>query len=378
MNSDTLLILVFALILTVGILIILFYTNKSNMKQQITLRQMLDESEKNRDAQMDQLQQNVSTQMLHFQNGISESVKSDLNRLNESTAGRLNTIDTKVNDSLMKGFEKTNESFASIKEQMARIDETQKGLKNLSANISSLQNVLTDKKTRGTYGEVELYSLMKQVFGDNDARYQTQYKLSTGVIADCVLFAPKPLGIIVIDSKFPLENYNRLFDENLTAAEKESVRSSFRRDVKKHISDIADKYIIPGETAETAYMFVPAEAVFAEIYGHFDEIVQFSYQKNVFIVSPTTLMAYLTAIRAIYLGQERNEKVAEIQNEYIRLSKEFERFDTRFEAVSNDFSRTYRDMQEVQVTSTKIINRFHDIEAVKLESKPEKEVTDEH
>jgi len=378
MDQQTLYILLFAVILLAAVIVIVFMMNHANLKQQIAIRKMLNESEKAKDDEMDEFRTQVSQQMMNFQNGMSESIRSDLNRLNESTTSRLNRIETSVNDSLLKGFEKTNQSFTSIKEQMARIDETQQSLKNLSTSIAGLQNVLTDKKTRGTYGEIELYSLMQSVFGVNDARYQTQVHLSNGTIADCVLFAPQPLGKIVIDSKFPLENYNRLFDEKLSAADKESIRAGFRRDVKKHIADIAEKYIIPGETAEVAYMFVPAEAVFAEIYGHFDEIVQYSYQMNVFIVSPTTLMAYLTAIRAIYLGQERNEKVVEIQQEYIKLSKEFERFSARFDAVAKDFDRTYKDVRDVGVTTNKIINRFHEIEAVKLDRSSTQKEIEEH
>lgn len=378
MDQQTLYILLFAVILLAAVIVIVFMMNHANLKQQIAIRKMLNESEKAKDDEMDEFRTQVSQQMMNFQNGMSESIRSDLNRLNESTTSRLNRIETSVNDSLLKGFEKTNQSFTSIKEQMARIDETQQSLKNLSTSIAGLQNVLTDKKTRGTYGEIELYSLMQSVFGVNDARYQTQVHLSNGTIADCVLFAPQPLGKIVIDSKFPLENYNRLFDEKLSAADKESIRAGFRRDVKKHIADIAEKYIIPGETAEVAYMFVPAEAVFAEIYGHFDEIVQYSYQMNVFIVSPTTLMAYLTAIRAIYLGQERNEKVVEIQQEYIKLSKEFERFSARFDAVAKDFDRTYKDVRDVGVTTNKIINRFHEIEAVQLDRSSTQKEIEEH
>lgn len=378
MDQQTLYILLFAVILLAAVIVIVFMMNHANLKQQIAIRKMLNESEKAKDDEMDEFRTQVSQQMMNFQNGMSESIRSDLNRLNESTTSRLNRIETSVNDSLLKGFEKTNQSFTSIKEQMARIDETQQSLKNLSTSIAGLQNVLTDKKTRGTYGEIELYSLMQSVFGVNDARYQTQVHLSNGTIADCVLFAPQPLGKIVIDSKFPLENYNRLFDEKLSAADKESIRAGFRRDVKKHIADIAEKYIIPGETAEVAYMFVPAEAVFAEIYGHFDEIVQYSYQMNVFIVSPTTLMAYLTAIRAIYLGQERNEKVVEIQQEYIKLSKEFERFSARFDAVAKDFDRTYKDVRDVGVTTNKIINRFHEIEAVQLDHSSTQKEIEEH
>ncbi len=378
MDQQTIIFIV-TIIFILGIILILVFVSRSQSQQRFELQKMIQKNKQMQNEQLNSFQDRMSMQILQFQNSMTESVRNDLNRLNEASFQHLNHLDAKVNSSLMQGFEKTSQSFMSIKEQMARIDETQKSLKSLSSSIASLQNVMTDKKTRGTYGEVELYSLMKQVFGDNSSRWQSQYRLSNGFVADCVMFAPNPLGIIVIDSKFPLENYNRMYDDTLNAADSERIRNAFRRDVRKHINDITEKYIIPSETADAAYMFIPAEAIFAEIYGHFDDLVQYSYQKNVFIVSPTTLIAYLTAIRAIYLSQQRNDKVAEIQQEYIRLSSEFERFSKRFDSVESDFARTYKDMQEVQITSSKIINRFHDIEAVKLDAgKEKKEVTDEN
>ena len=146
MDQQTLYILLFAVILLAAVIVIVFMMNHANLKQQIAIRKMLNESEKAKDDEMDEFRTQVSQQMMNFQNGMSESIRSDLNRLNESTTSRLNRIETSVNDSLLKGFEKTNQSFTSIKEQMARIDETQQSLKNLSTSIAGLQNVLTDKK----------------------------------------------------------------------------------------------------------------------------------------------------------------------------------------------------------------------------------------
>lgn len=330
-------------------------------------REMNDVKEKLA-SEMLGIKEKVNADLYMFQNQLSSNMKEDFTKLNDTTVNRLVTIEEKVNSSMQKGFSTTYESFAKIMEQMARIDTTQKNLESLSTSISSLQNVLTDKKNRGTFGEVELYSILENQFGLNEQRYARQYKLADGKIADAVLFAPQPLGMICIDSKFPLENYNRMYDDELTKEERDKAKNMFRNDVLTKIKDIASKYIVPGETADFAYMFIPAEAVFAEINGRFDEVIQFSYRMHVYLVSPTTLMAYLTAMQAIYLGQEKNAKVAEIQKEFLRLGKEFERFEIRFDKVNSDFTKTFNDMKDVSITTSKIISRFKDIESVKLES----------
>lgn len=380
LNTDSILyLLLFLFILVfIGIGILIYVVSRNNMKQQYFIKDTIRQSKIETSEEMDNLKTKMMEDLIFFQTNIVNSMKGDFNQLNENTVTRLVNIETKVNESLLQGFDRTNKAFTNILEQMARIDETQQNLKSLSSNITSLQNVLTDKKTRGTYGEIELYSILENVFGNNENRFSKQVKLSNGSIADCVLHAPSPLGEIVIDSKFPLENFNRMYDEQTSSQELIRVKNEFRKDVAKHIKDISSKYIIQGETAEIAYMFIPAEAVFAEIYGHYDDLIQLSYQSKVFLVSPTTLMAYITAIKAIYLGQERNDRVVEIQEEFIKLSKEFERFQDRYMAVTKDFDKTYKDMQSVSITSDKIIKRFKQIESVQLdEEKPVRRLLEE-
>lgn len=377
--------------LIVGFLILLllvgFMLKKSKQDQQMMLKQIMLENERQSNRELDTMKlqmlqemgsvkDKLSADLLGFQTLMSQSIKTDIHQLNDTTVSRLVNIETKVNDGLMKGFESTNKAFSSMAEHMARIDETQQNLKNLSGSISSLQNVLMDKKTRGTYGEIELYSILENVFGQNEKRYQKQYKLSNGTIADAVLFAPEPLGIIVIDSKFPLENYNRMNDQSSSTEEINKATNDFAKDVKKHIQDIASKYVQANETAEFAYMFIPAEAVFAQIVGRFDEIMDFSYQQKVYLVSPTTLMAYITAIKAIYLGQQRDEKVAQMQQEFIKLAKEFDRFSERWASVEKDFDRTYKNIQSVNVTTDKIVRRFKQIESVEFEEESNEDLAE--
>lgn len=374
---DYLLIIIVSLMMIVLILIIIYLLNQNTLKQRLFIQEIILKNEKDKledlnniktgvSKDLDEVKNKIANDLIMFQHNMTNSLKGDFHQLNESTYNKLVNIETKVNESLNKGFESTSVAFSNILEQMARIDETQKNLNNLSNDINSLQGILQDKKTRGTFGEIELYSILENAFGNNAKYFEKQFKLSNGLIVDSIIHAPSPLGDIVIDSKFPLENYNRIYSDSLSKEEQNKARNEFKKDVVKHIKDINSKYIIKGETAEMAYMFIPAEAVFAEIYGHYDELIQLSYQLKVFLVSPTTLMAYITAIKGIYLGQERNAQVEEIQKEFVKLSLEFQRFEERFQVISKDFDKTYKDLQLVSITSNKIVNRFKQIEEVDL------------
>ena len=352
------------LVLVVVILIIVVLQSKT--KQEAIVRETIMYQQQRSMEDMTLLKEKLSQDLLLFQDKMTQSMKGDLHQLNEATYNRLLDIRKSVHEGMFEGFKTTNEAFSQMMQQIARIDQTQKSLQELSGNIMNLQNVLTDKKTRGTFGEIELYSILEMAFGNSAHRYQKQYKLLNGNIVDAVLFAPEPLKCIPIDSKFPLENYNRIFDENNTGIMKKQAENMFRADVLKHIKDIFEKYVGCEETADFAYMFVPAEAVFAYIYGCMDDIIQKSYQYKVYIVSPTTLMAYVTAVKAIYLGQQRNEKVELIQKEYLKLSDDFSRFATRWEAITKDYEKTYQDIQKLNITSAKIQNRFRQIEEVDI------------
>ena len=203
--------------------------------------------------------------------------------------------------------------------------------------------------------------MLEAAYGTNEERYQKQYRLINGYIADAVIFGGESLGLICVDSKFPLENYRKLYDENASAQDKEVARKFFRNDVKKHIDDIKNKYIIPGVTAEMAYMFIPAEAVFSEIYSNFEDLVDLSYQSKVYLVSPTTLMAYITAIKSIYLGQTKDQKAKEIQILLNELSVEFNRFYERSQNLYKDYQKLNSDFDQVNTTSNKIVKKFEKI-----------------
>lgn len=354
LDNTTLLIIIGALsVVTLLIVVLLINSSRS---------QMLQQSQK----QISDLHLDITREMGDFQLNITNAIRGDIDNFNETAMTRMSNIGQQVSENLRTSMEKTNQAFTDVMVQMARIQETQQNLNSLSHEITSLQNVLTDKKQRGTFGEVELYSILESSFGVNDQRFRKQYTLSNGSIADAVIVAPEPLGLIPVDSKFPLENYNRMYSDQLPAEMQQQARRQFRADCMKHIKDIATKYVTAPETSEFAYMFIPAEAVFAEIYGRFEDVVDFSYRNHVFLVSPTTLMAYITAIKAIYLGQSKNERVAEMQSELQKLAGEFERFNTRWNNVTKDFEKIGTDIQSVDTTARKIITQFKKIDNLEL------------
>ena len=276
-------------------------------------------------------------------------------------------MNAKVEERLSKGFEETTKTFGNVLERLSKIDEAQKKIEALSSNVVSLQDVLTDKKSRGIFGEVQLYQILASVFGEkNDKIYQRQYKLSNGTIADSVIFAPEPMGNIAVDSKFPLENYRKMYDVELTVIERENARKEFSLNLKKHIDDISSKYIIPGETSEQAVLFLPAEAVFAEINAYHTDIIEYAYRKNVRITSPTTLMSVLTTLQVIMTNIERDKYAHVIQEELMKLNKEFDRYQERWNALEKDIEKVSKDVKSITTTSNKISKRFSEISNVKL------------
>ena len=319
----------------------------------------------NKDHHDDKLRTDLSNDLSNFQNNLNKS----LSYLNQSTNNQLNNFQKNINENLLNSYKNTNETFIKINDKMTKIDDAQKGLNELSQNIVSLESILNDKKSRGTFGEIELYSLLENSFGVNSQRWARQYKLSTGVLADAVIFGGETIGLICVDSKFPLENYRRIYDVNLSNEEKDKARKEFKNNVLKHINDIKSKYIIPGETAEMAYMFLPAEAVFSEIYGNFPEIIDKSYESKVYIVSPTTLMAYITAIKSIYLGQIKDKKAKEIELLLQELSVEFSRYKERNRKLYDDYLKLNNDFESIITTSDKIYKRFDKINAGDINEK---------
>lgn len=305
---------------------------------------------------------NITKEFGTFKNDLEKDMNNNFLKVNDKLELKLNEINNKVNTRIDENFEKTNKTFINVLERLSKIDEAQKKIENLSVDIVSLENILTDKKTRGIFGEVNLYNILKNVFGEkNDLLYKTQYKLSNGYIADSVIFAPEPLRTIAIDSKFPLEAYRIMVDKNKSDVERNLAFKQFKLDVKKHIDDISYKYIIDGETSDQAMMFIPAEAIFAEINAYHQDIVEYAYKKRVWLTSPTTLISTLTMIMMIIQNIERDKYTSIIHEELNKLGIEFTRFKERFDKLSKSILTVNKDVEAFTITTDKIKKKFDTI-----------------
>ena len=324
------------------------------------------------------LEINTMKELQSFKDDLNKSLHSDFEHLNEQVEKRLLAVNEQVNLRLDQNFEKTNKTFTNVIERLSKIDEAQKKIDVLSSDIISLQSILTDKKTRGIYGEVHLKHLMSNIFGEkNDTIYRLQYPLPNGTIVDCILFAPSPLGTIGIDSKFPLEHYQKMVDRKLSKEERLIAEKQFKLDVKKHIDAIADKYIIDGVTSRQAIMFLPAEAIFAEINAYHQDIVDYAYQKRVFIASPTTLLSTLTVIQMIIKNMERDKYTSIIHEELNKLGLEFARYKERWDKLSRSIQSVNKEVENVSITTDKITKKFDAINKVELSTIEIKELNDQ-
>ena len=344
-------------------------TRKSLNDLQLSQQEALS---KIREEITDKIHKTLSEQGKAQQETLQNSLKNtalqliaSVETLTKSVDKRLEAITGKVQERLDEGFKKTNQTFISVMERLATIDEAQKKIDGLTTNMVSLQELLGDKRSRGAFGELQLEGLIKNILPPDS--YSFQHTFSKGVRADCVLFLPDPTGTVAVDSKFPMENYQKMFDVKLTDIDKAKAQKQFKLDVKKHINDIASKYIITDETYDGAVMFLPAEAVFAEIHAYHPELIQEAMAKKVWLVSPTTLMAVLNTARAVLKDVETRKQVHIIKSELGKLGKEFDRFDTRMKKLADNIRQAHENAQDVHITSQKITQRFTQIEKVELE-----------
>ncbi|MFW0000267.1 MAG: DNA recombination protein RmuC [Coxiella endosymbiont of Dermacentor nuttalli] len=337
-------------------------------KEQNGQRQRFDEYQiKSLKLIQDSLIQNMQSVREQVDTTLTMHVENLGNRVDKltcETQERLKEISGQVDRKLAEGFEKTTETFTDVIKRLTIIDEAQKKITELSSNVVSLQEILSDKRSRGAFGEVQLTHLIHNMLPKSN--YALQYTLTNGKRCDCILFLPEPTGTIVIDAKFPLENYQQIHNTQLTESDHINAEKRFRADIKKHIRDIADKYIIPEETADGAVMFIPAEAVFSEIHSNYPDLVETAYKFRVWIVSPTTMMAILTTARAVLKDAATRKQVHIIQEHLIALSKDFDRFQKRIDNVSRYIDMAYEGVTEVHKSSKKITGRFHKIEKVEI------------
>lgn len=345
---------ILSLLILIVILLVIVIFKKNNNKES--------------EEKINRLEINVIKEISDFKNDFSRSLTNDFNNQTEKLDNRLRLINDKVNERLDENFEKTNKTFTNVLERLSKIDEAQKKIDTLSGDIVSLQGVLTDKKTRGVFGEVNLENILSNVFGKNNSKiYQMQYTFDNGTIADSVLFTPEPLGTIAIDSKFPLEHYQIMVDRKNSVDVRNQAEKMFKADMKKHIDAISSKYIIPGVTSDQAILFLPAEAIFAEINAYHTEILEYAYKKRVWITSPTTLISTLTTIQIIIKNIERDKFAKVIHNELRLLDDEFKRYKDRWDKLYRSIETVSKDVKEIHTTTDKITKRFNSINQVEMD-----------
>lgn len=303
----------------------------------------------------------------------AETLGKRVDKLTQETDQRLKEISGQVEKRLSEGFEKTTSVFTDVLTRLALIDEAQKKITELSSNVVSLQEILSDKRARGAFGEVQLSSLIYNVIPSSHVRMQ--HELSNGKRADCMLLLPEPTGNIAIDAKFPLESYRTMTNPLLGDSDRKTAEKQFRIDVKKHLQDIAQKYILPGETSDGAMMFIPAEAIFAEIHAHHPELVEEAHQLRVWLVSPSTMMAILTTARAVIKDAATRKQIHVIQEHLAYLAQDFNRFQERMNQLAKHIDQAHGDIKDVQTSAKKITSRFIKIEKVELDLESKNPIT---
>ena len=334
-------------------------------------RELLRDLHEGLGRQTDRIGEHARADRELLQRGLaaaSVQLSRSIQTLTHSVDGRLETLAGHVNQRLDEGFRKTNETFASVMARLATIDEAQKKIDGLTTNVVSLQELLGDKRARGAFGEVQLEALVQNALPPD--AYEFQAVLPNNTRADCVLTLPPPTGRVAVDAKFPLENYHRMFDAAAGELERRAAQQAFRADVKRHVDAIASKYVIPGITSDGAVMFLPAEAVFAEVHAHHPEVVAYAQHKRVWIVSPTTLMAVLNTARAVLKNVETRKQIHVIKDALGKLAKDFHRFDDRMNALARHIEQANKDVQDVQTSSRKISAHFQKIESAQLDELP--------
>lgn len=301
----------------------------------------------------------------------AESLRAQERVLAEALDQRFGDFAKRIGDRLQESSQAQGATLGELRERLAVIDKAQQNITELSTQVVGLQDILSNKQARGAFGEVQLYDLVTSILPPS--AYSFQALLQTGVRPDCQLLLPNPPGPIAIDSKFPLEAYRALREAPDEAARQQAARA-FRQAVRSHVKAVQDKYIVPGETAESALLFLPSEAVYAELHANFSELVEESYRARVWIVSPTTLMATLNTVRAVLKDVRMREQAGVIQAEVQRLLEDVRRLDDRVAKLQRHFDQSTEDLRQIRISTEKVTKRGERIEEVQVEAGPESEL----
>ena len=281
---------------------------------------------------------------------VSEAqAKAQLSMINMMEE-RLAKVQLQMNENLSHSSRRTAQSLGDLQQRLSTIDKAQEKITKLSGDVLSLQDILSNKQTRGAFGEIQLTDIVSKALPSDG--FELQATLSNGKRADCLIKLPNPPGPIVVDSKFPLEAYEALRNASSETETSTAVRS-FRISVRKHIKDISEKYIIEGETADGAILFLPSEAVYAELHANFSDLVREGFSARVWIVSPTTCMATLNTMRAILKDARMREQAGAIRNELTLLYHDVDRLGVRVESLDRHFNQAAKDISDIKISADK-------------------------
>ena len=302
------------------------------------------------------------------QAALSDRLQAQERQLARTLEERLADLSKRVGDNLEKSTAQAHKTMSEVRERLAVIDAAQKNIAELSGQVVSLQEVLSNRQARGAFGEIQLNDLVTSILPPS--AYEFQAPLGGGLRVDCLLRLPNPPGPIAIDAKFPLESYRALRDAGDDAA-RTLAKRAFRAAILKHINDIAGKYIIPGETAESALMFLPSEAVYAELHANFVEVVERSYKARVWIVSPTTLMATLHTVRAVLKDVRMREQAGVIQTQVLAMLKDVTRLDERVAKLQRHHEQAGEDLRQIRISTDKVTRKAEKIEEIQIADETE-------
>jgi len=347
-----------ALILLALIIVALIYLLQAQKKADIAKTELQAELLQNTQNELARLHQTTEA-MAARQSELSGRLQQSQTGLND----RLDNLGKRLGDGLMASAEKTGSNLKNLENRLAVIDRAQQNIMALSENMVSLQDILSNKQARGAFGEVQMQDLVRAALPPDS--YGFQVTLSNGKRADCLLKLPNPPGAIAIDSKFPLESFQALKSADNDATKTAAIRQ-FSTDVIKHIRDIHGRYIIPGETAESAVMFLPSESIYAELHENFRNVIEQSFKLRVWIVSPATLMATLNTVRAVLKDARMREQAGVIQTEVGKLLEDITRLDKRVGNLQSHFDQATRDIRDIRVSTEKISKRGHKIDSLQF------------
>lgn len=378
---EILIIVLLSLVLVLGVILLVVFLTRKNpeVKQDAAFVEKSVESVMNKQMtnfveKLNENNEKSSKNIGDFQLKTQEFLTQRIEALNKQLDDKIKALDKKVDEKLEKGFQGTTESMAQVRERLKAIDEAQKQMEGLGKEVISLKNVLEGNQTRGQYGEYQLSMVLHSVFGDTYGCYEEQYtmkKVKDGddVRADAVVFMPEPNKMICIDSKFPFQQYKRLFEAE-SEEEKESLKKVFAADVKKHITAIKEKYIVDNKTAPEALMFIPNDGVFAFIHHDLPEVVEYARDKRVILTSPSTLPPMLVTLNMIKIDAERAKNAKEISEQLAKLGKDFEMFGREWDTFSRQLDTATKSREKLDKRVTRISGKFDSISQVELQDEP--------